>query len=592
MIRRSLALLLAPLALLFGTALFTSPAEAAFDRSNRVYLVGDSTLAALRWYGTHSTLKPYDYILDAESCRRVIGVSCRGREGYTPANALQAMQAHASELGDTVVAMIGYDDSGVVFASAVDQFMALAQQLGVKKVIWLTFKTDVSYVGPTYASNDTTYKSNNKILTEKAAQYPGKLFLADWNTEAAAHPTWLERDGVHLTLAGSIGAGNFIKATLDKIAPGRCSDTGKTQGTAPLTPSATLDATPAGLTVVAPKRLVDTRDGDPVAAETSLAVPLDGVVPADATAVAVNITATDPCASGFLTAYGCKQALPTTSNVNVASTGSRATMAVVPLSDEDLCIYSKNRTDVVVDLFGYAAPSSTDRLVPAAPVRLADTRAGTGADTAKGKLAPSVPLKLKSGAITGRPGDASGAAVTLTAIAGNSPGYLAAFPCDAPGTTSVVNFASGEIVANSAFVKLGADGSVCVLSNVAIDVVVDVNGWVAPTGKQHKAVAPTRLVDTREGTDDKRLSDGEVKRVTIPGNPAGALLSVTAVDSAQSGFLTVYACDQPRPLASTLNVNGKDTRANLAVAVANGGPVCIYTLRSVDLVVDLMGTVV
>ena len=79
------------------------------------------------------------------------------------------MQAHAAGLGDTVVAMIGYDDSGTVFGSEVDQFMALAQTLGVKRVVWLTFKTDVRYVGPTYASNDSTYKSNNRILAEKAA---------------------------------------------------------------------------------------------------------------------------------------------------------------------------------------------------------------------------------------------------------------------------------------------------------------------------------------------------------------------------------------------------------------------------------------
>ena len=132
------------------------------------------------------------------------------------------------------------------------------------------------------------------------------------------------------------------QATLDKVAPGRCSANAKSQGTAPVTPSTTLSATPAGVTVVAPKRLVDTRETATwSAAESSLTVTLDGVVPADATAVLVNLTATDPCAAGFLTAYGCKQALPATSNVNVAATGSRATMAVVPVNGEDLCVYTQ-----------------------------------------------------------------------------------------------------------------------------------------------------------------------------------------------------------------------------------------------------------
>ena len=52
-------------------------------------------------------------------------------------------------------------------------------------------------------------------------------------------------------------------------------------------------------------------------------------------------------------------------------------------------------------------------------------------------------------------------------------------------------------MANSAFVKLAADGTVCVLSNVAVDVVMDVTGWIAATGSQHRAQAPARLVDTR-----------------------------------------------------------------------------------------------
>ncbi len=591
MTRRFVALLLTVLTLLGGTSLFAPEAE-AFDRSDRVYLVGDSTLAAVRWYNTLATLAPYDYVLDAESCRRVSGLSCRGREGYAPNNALEALQAHAADLGDTVVAMIGYDDSGTIFGGEVDQFMALAQTLGVKRVVWLTFKTDVSYVGPTFAANDGTYKSNNRILLEKATTYGDRLVIADWNAEGATHPNWFESDGVHLTLAGSIGAGTFIKATLDKVAPGRCSANAKSQGTSPVTPTTSLATAPAGVTVVAPKRLVDTRDGAAVAAETALTVKLDGVVPADATAVIVNLTATDPCASGYLTAYGCKQALPATSNVNVAAAGSRATMAVVPINGEDLCVYSKNRADVVVDLFGYASPSAAERLVPITPARLVDTRSGTGADAAKGKLTPQVPLKLKTSAVNGMPTGATGAVVTLTALAGSAPGWLATFPCDAPSTTSVVNFSPSEIVANSAFVKLAADGSVCVLSNVAVDVVMDVTGWIAPTGSQHEAQAPVRLVDTREAKGGARLDDGAVLKVTIPGNPKGALLSVTAVDSTQSGFITVYACDQPRPLASTLNVNGKDTRANLAVAAANGGQVCIYTLHDADVVVDLMGAIV
>lgn len=591
MFRRSVALLLAPLAVLAGVVTLVASPAAAFDRSNRIYLVGDSTLAAMRWYKTEATLKPYDAIVDAESCRRVIGVSCRGREGYTPVNALQAMQAHAADLGDTVVAMIGYDDSGVVFGSAVDQFMALSQQLGVKRVIWLTFMTDVSYVGPTYASNDTTYLSNNRILAEKAQQYGDRLVLADWDTEGHKHPTWFERDGVHLTLAGATGLGNWLRGVLDSVAPGRCSDNAKVRGEGPATTPAALDTTAAGVSLVAPKRLVDTREGDVVDDDKALRVPLAGLVPDDATSVLVNLTSTNPCTAGFFTAYGCDQARPDTSNVNVAAVGSRATMAVVPTGGGDLCVYTKNRADVVVDLFGYTSPSATGRLAPSAPLRLADTRTGTGTDKVRGALVGGKPTAVQTSTVTSRPAGATGVALTVTGIAGRSAGWLAAFPCDAPALTSVVNFEVGEIVANTAFVKLAADGTVCVQSNVALDVVLDVNGWVAPTGDQHRAMAPTRLVDTRESKGGTRLTDGATLRVDVPGKPKAAVLSVTAVDSSTTGFVTVYPCAQARPLASNLNVNGRDTRANVVVTPTSDGAVCIYAQRAADVVVDQFGTV-
>ena len=590
MIRRFIALALAPLPVVAGLALFTSPA-AAFERSNRVFLVGDSTLAAMRWYRTEHTLAPYDYVVDAESCRRVIGVSCRGREGYAPNNALQALQAHATDLGDTVVAMIGYDDSGVVFGSAVDQFMALTQQLGVKRVIWLTFKTDVSYVGPTYASNDTTYQSNNRILTEKATLYGDRLVLADWNAEGHLHPTWFERDGVHLTLAGATGLGGWLKGTLDKVAPGRCSTNAKVRGITAAAPSGALDTTAAGVELVAPRRLVDTREGDVLEADRSLKVALDGVVPADSTAVLVNLTSTNPCTAGFLTAYGCDQPRPSTSNVNVADVGSRATMAVVPTNGGDLCVYTKNRADVVIDLFGYTSPGVAGRLQAVAPVRLADTRFGTGADTVKGPLAGGRPTVISTAPAPGRPAGATGVALTVTAVAGRAAGWLAAFPCDAPALTSVVNVEPLEVVANTAFVKLSAAGTVCVQSNVAMDVVLDVSGWVAPAGDLHRAQEPGRLVDTREGKGGTRLADGATLRLAVPGQPKAAVLSVTAVESTTSGYLTVYPCDQPRPLASNLNVNGRDTRANLIVSPTTNGFVCVYAQRAADLVIDQFGTV-
>ena len=570
----------------------TRPAAADYNHANRVFLLGDSTLAALRWTGTAPLLAPYDYLLDAESCRRITGQSCRGREGYAPNNGIEAMTSHNGELGDTVVAMIGYDDAGAIFGAEVDALIAEAKRQGVKRVIWLTFKTDVSYVGPTYASDDTTYKSNNRILTEKATQYSGYVTLADWNTVGHQHPDWFADDGIHLSLAGGTGLANYVHSVLDQRVGSRCSDTSPSRGEVTVGAAVAGDTAPAGIVLSAPRRLVDTRDGNPIGTSTALRIPLSGVVPADTTSVIVNITGTDPCAAGFLAAYGCGHTAPTTSNVNLEIGTDRATSAIVPVAGEDLCVLAQQRTDVIVDLFGYTTASSTARLAPTPPRRLLDTRDGSGADTQKGALKPGTTMTVSAAKVSGRPANATGVAVNATAVGSSEAGWLAVFPCGQEPTTSVTNFEGREVVANTTIVGLGSDASLCVRSNVAVDVVLDVNGWVTPAGNQHVAKAPTRLVDTRVNKGGSRLSAGGVLRVPVAAASAasGAVLSVTSVDGSAGNFLTVYPCDQTVPVASNLNTTSAETRANLVIAaLASSGETCVFARRATDVVVDLFG---
>lgn len=567
-------------------------AAADYNHANRVYLLGDSTLAALRWSGTAPMLKPYDYLLDAESCRRIVLPSCRGREGYQPNTGIEAMHEHDGQLGDTVVAMIGYDDAGNVFGDSVDNLVAEAKRQGVKRIIWLSFRTDVSYVGPTYASNDTTYKSNNKILKEKATQYAGYIQLADWDGIGSQHPDWFADDGVHLSLVGAAQLADFLHTTLDGVI-GRCGDTSPAQGDATVASTPFTDAAASGVTLVSPKRLVDTRTGGTVGEGRALRVPLAGVVPADATSVIVNITGPDPCVPGFLAAYGCNQAAPTTSNVNLDENDTRATSAIVPIQGTDLCVLAQERSDVIVDLFGYTSPSSTNLLTPLTPLRLVDTRDGSGLVKRKGALASGEVLELGTATVAGRPASPTGIAVNVTAVGAASAGWLAVFPCGQSTDTSIVNFEKGDTVANAALVALPADGRLCVTGNSSVQVIVDVNGWIASTGPLHVAKAPTRLVDTRAGKGGARLPANGVLRVPV-GVARGAVLSVTSVGAALPTFVTVYPCDAPRPVASNLNTNGTATsgeiRSNLVVtALSTSGEACIYTGQPTDVVVDVFG---
>jgi hypothetical protein len=80
-------------------------------------------------------------------------------------------------------------------------------------------------------------------------------------------------------------------------------------------------------------------------------------VPADAAAVAVNITATGAEEWGFVAAYPCASnnlvEWPGNSNVNFDTGATVANSAIVPLDDGHMCLVTYGKSDVIVDVVGY-----------------------------------------------------------------------------------------------------------------------------------------------------------------------------------------------------------------------------------------------
>jgi hypothetical protein len=69
------------------------------------------------------------------------------------------------------------------------------------------------------------------------------------------------------------------------------------------------------------------------------------------------------------------------------------------------------------------------------------------------------------------------------------------------------------------------------------------------------------------------------------------VLNVTATGAAQPGFVTVYPCGGPPPLASNLNYRaGQVVPGQATVGLGPPADVCFTSLADVDLVVDVTGT--
>ncbi|WP_407840956.1 PKD domain-containing protein [Streptomyces sp. DSM 116496] len=147
-------------------------------------------------------------------------------------------------------------------------------------------------------------------------------------------------------------------------------------------------ASPAGgYTALTPVRAVDTREGlgtaqgqVPGYGAFDIAIAGHGGVPKGATAVALNLTATNPRESGHLTAYPSGQTAPGTSNVNFAAGQTVANSVIVPISPDGKIVVrngSWKPSDVVVDIVGYYSPDSQAAFVPEAPHRIFDSRQGS-----------------------------------------------------------------------------------------------------------------------------------------------------------------------------------------------------------------------
>ena len=356
---------------------------------------------------------------------------------------------------------------------------------------------------------------------------------------------------------------------------------------------------PTGYTGVSPVRRADTRHGlgvpqGQVPSGGTLTVGVTGQgVPADALAVLVNVTAVSPPGYGYVSAWPAGAPRPTASTLNLAPGRTVANAAIVSVGDGGaITLFAAGTaTDLVVDVAGYLAAGSGDGLVPTAPVRMLDTRHGTG--TAARPLAAGETRRVA--APDWVPADATGLVLNLTATGATSTTHLTAWPGGTRPATSNLNLGRGATVPNLVVVGLSGGGFSLFNAAGTTQVIGDVQGYLEP-GAQGTFVGqtPQRTVDTRSGLGAARtrLGPGQSVTLTVAGADAGAVaLNVTAVNATASTHLTVWPAGTVRPYASHVNLVPGTVVPNAVVVKTTGGRVQLFNAAgSVDVVVDTLAT--
>jgi hypothetical protein len=404
-----------------------------------------------------------------------------------------------------------------------------------------------------------------------------------------------------------------LTRTYAKIGTYTITDTAElTDGTTAVTTS-TFTTAGSAYTPFGPTRVLDTRKGlgapkAKVAAGKSIDVKLAGVdgIPADATAVALNLTVTDTAGSGYLAVVPAGDGV-STSNLNYGAGQTVANSVIVPVVNGSISIYNEatGSADVIADISGYFTQSAGDGYATVPLKRILDTRGGTGA--AKAKIAGNSGIPVTIAGVDSIPAGVTAVAVHLTVTDTTGGGWIAAeaYGAGIPGTSSL-NYGRGQTISNTVVVPVAANGKIELYNGgaSAVDLLADVSGYLSATAPDaYVPVTPTRVWDTRQMSGwtlsadwaEQAFLDGENGDEVPSPYPANATMvaNTTVTNAKGGGYLSVYPGGASRPATSNVNFGSGQTVANLAI-LSTTGPyqeLDVYNgaTGSVDVIFDVFG---
>lgn len=309
------------------------------------------------------------------------------------------------------------------------------------------------------------------------------------------------------------------------------------------------------------------------------------------TAVALNVTVTEPQSAGFITVFPDGSKAPNSSNLNYGPAQTVANMVVVRVGKSGYVNFKNTSTGwvhLVADQAGYFyGPAGHEASMPGMftgvnPARLLDTR------LSRGPLAGGAAILVQ---IAGRgnvpPTGVSAVVVNVTVTQPTSFGFITAYPADwGTPEASNVNYRAQQTVPNLATVRLSAGGALAIenTSSGTAHVIVDVMGYywagegdlsdIGPGGFVPLA-APTRQVDSRIGLGLRsRLGPNRQASVQVTGrgnlptdNVMAIVHNLTVTEPTSFGFVTAYPSVGTPVNTSNVNYDRGETIPNMAITL-------------------------
>jgi hypothetical protein len=192
------------------------------------------------------------------------------------------------------------------------------------------------------------------------------------------------------------------------------------------------------------------------------------------------VTATEGSAGSFLQAWPTGAARPNSSNLNFAAGQTTPNLVTVQIGTGGMVSFfnAVGATHVIADVLGYFDPSTGTRFHPlAAPTRVLDSRIALGVPGSWGE-------EMSRGFNIAEHADVRGApSIVLNATVTNATkgSFVSVYPGGTPApTSSNLNFAPGQTIANLVMCRLAANGFIEMYNKLGtVDIIGDAVGYYA-----------------------------------------------------------------------------------------------------------------
>ncbi|QCR43883.1 hypothetical protein C1N91_10400 [Curtobacterium sp. SGAir0471] len=290
---------------------------------------------------------------------------------------------------------------------------------------------------------------------------------------------------------------------------------------------------------------------------TPVVVPIAGRagVPADATAVVVNVETEAPTAAGYV------RITPAGTDARVAlqefpAGRTISNLATVKLASGGVQVkVSAGSARVYLDVSGYYAADGGSTFTPLPTVRVASPTVGT--------TPVPVPLAGRGGV----PDDATAVVVNVETNAPTADGYTRLTPLGRDASVATQEFTAGRTVSNLAIVRL-VDGAAQVrLSRGTATVFMDVAGYysASSTGSVFVPIDTTRIETGTLGNTPRTV------RATgtggVPGTATAVVANVEVQATSSDGYLRVTPAGQDASVAAQVFRAGEEVSAAVITKV-------------------------